>query len=116
MICNVGDTLTMFSGGLLNSNIHRVVYVHYCYWLTPLFLLPIGLPLVPNQAMIAGRKCTSPDPETQLYFSHCSMKVPLSPRLSVTLAQRDKRALAQGLLPPSGLLEDRRIIVPKTTR
>ncbi|KAH7878913.1 Clavaminate synthase-like protein [Lentinula edodes] len=25
MICNVGDTLTMFSGGLLNSNIHRVV-------------------------------------------------------------------------------------------
>ncbi|KAJ3742334.1 hypothetical protein DFH05DRAFT_1536286 [Lentinula detonsa] len=25
MICNVGDTLTMFSGGPLNSNIHRVV-------------------------------------------------------------------------------------------
>ncbi|KAF9062206.1 Clavaminate synthase-like protein [Rhodocollybia butyracea] len=25
MICNIGDTLTMFSGGLLNSNIHRVV-------------------------------------------------------------------------------------------
>jgi isopenicillin N synthase-like dioxygenase len=25
IICNVGDTLTMFSGGILNSNIHRVV-------------------------------------------------------------------------------------------
>jgi isopenicillin N synthase-like dioxygenase len=29
MICNIGDCLTMFSGGLLNSNIHRVVCVFF---------------------------------------------------------------------------------------
>ncbi|KAI0313561.1 Clavaminate synthase-like protein [Amylostereum chailletii] len=26
-ICNIGDTLTVFSGGILRSNLHRIVYV-----------------------------------------------------------------------------------------
>ena len=26
-ICNIGDAMTIFSGGILRSNLHRVVYV-----------------------------------------------------------------------------------------
>lgn len=32
-ICNIGDALTLFSGGLLRSNMHRVVYVIPCIYI-----------------------------------------------------------------------------------
>ena len=44
-ICNIGDTLTIFSGGILRSNMHRVVYppgqqAFYDRWSVVFFLRP----------------------------------------------------------------------------
>lgn len=76
MICNVGDTLTMFSGGLLNSNIHRVVYVHYCYQLMLLLLLSYRPPPGPQSGY---------DRWSQVYFTRPGDSVMLLPLLDESI-------------------------------
>ncbi|KAJ3552761.1 hypothetical protein NM688_g3982 [Phlebia brevispora] len=70
-VCNVGDALAVFSGGILHSNLHRIVtapkeQAKYERWSSAFFTRPANhvelTPLTDESAMIAEAVRHSPDP------------------------------------------------------
>lgn len=81
-ICNIGDALNIFSGGILRSNIHRVMYVH-------------GLPPFPLHSR-SGLLTTalSPPPKAQAQYERWSLVFFTRPNDSVELRhQAEKSAM-----------------------
>jgi hypothetical protein len=63
-ICNIGDALVLFSGGILRSNLHRVVQVFLSVLSSWALTIRLALLLVLNLNLNAGRWYISHVPGT----------------------------------------------------
>ena len=74
-ICNVGDALALFSGGILRSNLHRVLYDFLCWPFQPSFTSHFsGHHLHPKLELSVILWSTSLDLATQSSYVHSSTK------------------------------------------
>ncbi|KAF9068726.1 Clavaminate synthase-like protein [Rhodocollybia butyracea] len=83
-ICNVGDALTFLSGGILRSNMHRVV-------------IPTVRLLVPKPALNAGPKFFFTRPVNSLMLRPLSDESPLIAEAVRKLSNEQKEAFAPGM-------------------